>query len=209
MITNNINKTCTVHCNYPLSTITGSSPGLSDIHNYTLSTTTHTNLTTLHSLLTHGDALHVTVTCFNGAGHMTTATSDGLTLLTNPPQHQTATLRVRNPSLTQCPSRDEYVSSNAVQVEWAGFTEQANAPFYYQMKIVPFGTLPDNVEWTNIDTLQQVTIDNLTLVEDTQHTVMVRAYCVEGLISEAVSEPFTIASGPPAVDGEREGDIVY
>ena len=135
---------------------------------------------------------------------MITATSDGLTLLTNPPQHQTATVTVRNPSLTQCPSRDEYVSSNAVQVEWVGFTEQANAPFYYQMKIVPSGTQPDSIEWTSVDTLQQVTINDLTLVEDTQHTVMVRAYCVEGLISEAVSESFTIVSGPPAVDGERE-----
>ncbi len=180
----------------------GSSPGLSDIQNYTLSTDTFTNITNLNDLLVHGDIMYTTVICLNGAGYAVSAISDGVTLLSIPPAHQASSIVAYNPALTECPARDQYVSSDSVQFVWNRFEDSSNAPHFYEMKIVKNGESADTVEWKDVDSLKQVTVTGLSsLSVDVPHTVFVRAYAVQGLYSEPIKETFTIISSPPIVKG--------
>ena len=175
---------------------------MSDIQDYTLSFETFINVTTLYDLLTHGDIMYTTVTCLNRAGYTTSAVSDGLTLVTIPPANQTAGIIVYNPVLTDCPAREEFVSSDSVQFVWNRFGDSSVAPHYYQIKIVKNGELSDSVEWKDVGSLKQITITDLSsLPVDIAHMVMIRAYAVEGLYSGPISQSFTIISSPPVVKG--------
>ena len=179
------------------SYLSGSSPGSSDIKNYTTSAEGFANITSINELGAHGDTVFVTVTCLNKAGYSVSATSNGLTILTSPPKHEAAVVSVYNPALTECSSRGVYVSSSSAQFVWNGFVETSNAPLYYEMKI-----LGSDTEWRSVDSLKQITLNHISLEEDVPLVAMVRAYAVEGMFSEPVNQSFTIASSPPLLNSE-------
>lgn len=136
--------------------------------------------------------------CLNNAGLTSGSQSDGVTLLFNKPNHQLATVSVLSPTLTWYESESGYLSSYSFQLIWNGFQDVSGAPLYYQVRIKENGTVLGEEEgWNNVGKLRQATLENVTVSKNILHMVEVRSYAVFGLMSEAVSEIFSIVPLAP------------
>ena len=190
---------CMRHQYFYFYNFLGSSPGLTDIRNYTVSNTTLVNATDLSEM--HGDTMYASVMCLNNAGYTTISHSDGITLLYTAPKHELVSVSILNPILTRFESQDGYTSTDSIQVIWDGFLESSDAALYYQIRVLESGT-DDDVEWTDVGALKQIKIYDITAKDNVMHTIQVRAYAVDGLFSNPVSHTFSIVPLAPSVNSK-------
>ena len=93
---------------------------------------------------------------------------------------------------------------------WNGFQDVSGAPLYYQVRIKENGTVLGEEEgWNNIGKLQQATLENITVSKNILHMVEVRSYAVIGLMSEAVSEMFSIVPLAPTWNSKCQNCFIY
>lgn len=155
-------------------------------------------------VLSHGTKVFGVVYCLNNAGYTSYSESDGITFLTQPPKHELASLNILSPILTLYRSQSGYLPSNSIQLVWNGFEDFSDAPLYYQLRIVESGSLKGpNEGWSDVGSLLQVTLHDINVTNNTQHTVQVRAFAVAGLVSEPISATFSVVPSAPVWNNSR------
>ena len=114
-----------------LSTFSGHHKGDTTLQNYTLVDSGVTAASAAINADLHGLTVYVTIKCFNGAGLSTIASSDGVTILYNPPSTDTVILEVLGSSTTQYLVQGNYHGNRtAINFRWTGFDESEGIDSY-------------------------------------------------------------------------------
>lgn len=148
--------------------------------------------------LAHGTTVYTTVVCTNGAGLRTTTSSNGVTILTEPPLHANAFGRTSSPVLTDYEPRGGYVPTNDTILMWDRFIERAGTPLTYEVRVIESG-VPQ--QWNSVGFAKMLTLSELQLPENVPHTIEVRAVNLAGLASQSLTMNVTIVSTPPIDTG--------
>ena len=78
-----------------------------------------------------GQTIYTTVTCFNEVMLSATHSSDGVIIVTQPPNAEFASVTIKSSGVTQYPSRDTYQSDTSrIRAYWTGFTDPLGIVFY-------------------------------------------------------------------------------
>lgn len=193
--------------------IAGTSAGATDVQPFIVMsddvTSSHSN--DLSPLLPHGTKVYSTVTCLNGAGRHSNAYSDGVTILTDPPNSTLAYATLSSPDMTQYDILLCYLPSNRLTLLWGGFAESASTPLQYEVR-VSNSTSDDDV-WTNVGFVRELTLNDIVLPSNESHVIEVRAVNLGGVSSQPIRTQFTILTTPPLDNGNKnilyEFDILY
>ncbi len=161
-------------------------------------TSSHSN--DLSPLLRHGTRVYSTVTCTNNDGRHSNAYSDGVTILTNPPNSSLAFAILSSPEMTQYDIILGYLPSNRLTLVWGGFAESADTPLKYQVRVTNSSHFIG--DWENVDFLRQLTLNDIELLSNDSHVIQVRAVNLGGLWSDPVNLPFTILDTHPFDTGK-------
>ena len=118
-------------CN-PMLLFLGSEPGLDDILPSSETPDATSSITTsLSQVMSEGQHLFVTVICFNHAGQSTWKSSDGITIVTEPPSSSAAVVNVKAVSETRYETRDGYQSRrDSLKASWDGFMDPLGIQYY-------------------------------------------------------------------------------
>ena len=184
---------------YSMTYSSGTSPGYTDIQTYVITTSSYGTSEDLESILTHGTTVYSTVICTNGAGLHTTAQSDGLTILLEPPSNFNAFVYISSPNLTRYEPQSGYIPSDDLALIWGGFSESAQSPLRYELRVSESG-VPG--EWNSVGLAKMLTLSDLQLPEGTRHTAEVRAINYAGVPSLPIQHDFKIVSSLPVDTGE-------
>lgn len=104
----------------------GRTVGGADIRPFTTTSSFSGATVDLGSSLTDGDTLFSTVRCSNGAGLQATASSDGVTILTDAPNISKAILNIVVQSPSYYDSRDNHqADTSRLNFRWDGITDQS------------------------------------------------------------------------------------
>lgn len=174
----------------------GTSRGSSDVQSFTVSSSSRGTTSDLR--LPHSTTVYTTVVCTNGAGLRTTASSNGVTILTDPPLNTNAFGRTSSPVLTEYEPRDGYVPANNTILTWDRFTERAGTPLTYEVRVTELG-VPQ--QWNSVGFAKMLTLSELQLPENIPHTIEVRAVSLAGLASQPLMMSVTIVPTPPMDTG--------
>lgn len=180
----------------------GTTPGATDVRPYIVMsgdvTSSHSN--DLSPLLRHGTKVYSTVTCTNRAGHHSNAYSDGVTILSNPPNSSLAFATLSSPEMTQYDIILGYLPSNRLTLVWGGFAESADTPLEYELRVTISSDFVG--DWENVGFLRQLTLNDIELLSNNSHVIQVRAVNLGGLRSDPVNVSFTILDTPPIDSGK-------
>jgi len=176
----------------------GTAQGLTDVQSYTVTSSLNGTTSDLSGTLVHGARVYTTVVCTNKAGLYTTAYSDGVTILTDPPLHSSAYGDISSPDLTVYEPLDGYIPSDDLIFTWDGFIETAGSPLTYEVRVTGSG-IPQ--EWNDVGFAKMLILGGLHLPENVSHTLEVRAVNLAGVASESRTENFTIVSTSPVDSG--------
>ena len=114
-----------------ITTFSGHHKGDTTLQNYTLVDNGATAASAEINVDLHGLTVYVTIKCFNGAGLSTIASSDGVTILYNPPSTDTVILEVLGSSTTQYLVQGNYHGNRtAINFRWTGFDESEGIDSY-------------------------------------------------------------------------------
>ena len=174
----------------------GTSRGSSDVQSFTVSSSSRGTTSDLRLL--HGTTVYTTVVCTNGAGLRTTVSSNGVTILTDPPLNTNAFGRTSSLVLTEYEPRDGYVPANDTILTWDRFIERAGTPLTYEVRVTELG-VPQ--QWNSVGFAKMLTLSELQLPENIPHTIEVRAVSLAGLASQPLMMSVTIVSTPPIDTG--------
>ena len=150
----------------------------------------------------HGVTLYSTVICFNRGGLLSSLSSDGVTVLRDPPTSDSAYVSISSPTYTPYAPRLGYLPTAAVILRWDGFVEPAGTSLEYQLRVLEGGA-NEWTNWTSVSFAKMVTVHEFQLLENTTHTVQIRAVNLGGVASPAVQSSFAIVSFPPEDTGKR------
>ena len=178
-------------------TLTGTLPGSSDLHPYTVSVLPTSQVTLAH--LTHGTRTFTTVACTNAAGLHTTASSDGLTILLTPPTSDSAHLAISSPLLTAYAPSGPYLPSGNVTLRWYGFLEPAGTPLSYEVCVGGAGCVEVG------EALQLMVGGVGGDYPSGEVSVAVTAVNRAGLRSTAVQGRINLQTNPPLDTGQHWG----
>lgn len=171
---------------------------MTDVQSYTVTSSLNGTTSDLSGTLVHGTRVYTTAVCMNKAGLYTTAYSDGVTILTDPPLHSSAYGDISSPDLTVYEPLDGYIQSDDLIFTWDGFIETAGSPLTYEVRVTGSG-IPQ--EWNNVGFAKMLILGGLHLPENITHTLEVRAVNLAGVASESRTENFTIVSTSPVDSG--------
>ncbi|XP_078573997.1 uncharacterized protein LOC144860568 isoform X2 [Branchiostoma floridae x Branchiostoma japonicum] len=179
----------------------GLSPGSTEISHFQPTDSFSSTSKNLTGLIHHGQTVYTTVRCHNHAGLESQAVTDGVTLVTSPPDSTAAELRVASPSQTPFPAEDRYQSApEQLRFFWEGFSDEAGID-HYEISI----SGPNNYTHTwlsaggNGET--SATLSGLGLESHQTYSVFCRAVNMGGLVSNAVWTNVTIETEQPLVNG--------
>ncbi|XP_038071216.1 uncharacterized protein LOC119740085 [Patiria miniata] len=145
-----------------------------------------------------GQRLYTTITCHNHAGQSSWKSSDGVTIVTEPPSAVAAFVRVKTVSETQYHTRDRHQSQkDSLKASWEGFADPFGIQFY-ECHL----NGPDAVtSWKFCGSTSETNLDwsGLSLVDDATYTLSVRAINHAGLTSQAIGQSFSVESSWPTV----------
>lgn len=140
--------------------------------------------------------------CTNRGGLSSSAYSDGLTILSEPPSHRGAYAVITSPMYTQYTPHDGYLPSNALSVSWGGFAESAGTVLKYEVRVHEAESNERNTNWTNIGPSKKLTLQELHISENvTGHMIEIRAVNLGSVASESISVNFSIVTFPPQDTG--------
>ncbi len=178
----------------------GTSPGEANIQGYSITTNSSGSSDDLiSSLIVHGTAVYSTVVCTNRAGLSSASYSNGLTLLLEPPSSFGAFVYISSPNFTKYESQGGYIPTDDLILTWGGFTEAAQAPLLYEVRVNESGL---GGEWNNVGFARMLVLSELELSENTSHSIEVRAVNYAGVSSAPVQRDFVILSSPPQDNGK-------
>ncbi len=149
----------------------------------------------------HGMTVYSTVVCFNRAGLLSSLSTDGVTLLPDPPTSDNAYLSISSPTHTAYSPRQGYLPTAAIILRWDGFEESAGTPLEYQLRVLE-GGVNTLANWTSVSFAKMVSVDQLQLLENTTHIIQIRAVNLGGVASAAIQSMFAIVSSAPEDTGE-------
>ena len=128
---NNANK-------FNILTLSGLEPGLDDVIPSTVSPDSESKITAnLARVMVEGQKLFATVKCFNNAGRSSWKSSDGVTIVTEPPSSLVAVVKVKAVSDTAYATLDGYQSQNSsIKASWEGFMDPFGIHFYQVITLI-------------------------------------------------------------------------
>ncbi|XP_038050540.1 uncharacterized protein LOC119723761 [Patiria miniata] len=183
------------HCDWAV----GSEHGLDDILPSSPSPDVTSSITaSLSQIMVEGQRLYATVTCYNHAQKSSWKSSDGVTIVTVPPNSTAAVVIVKTMSDTQYESRDGYQSQrNSLRASWSGFMDPFGIHSYECFLSGPNAF----TSWTPCGSTSETHLDwsGLSLVDDATYSLSVRAINHAGLISQHITSNFAVGSSKPVV----------
>ncbi|XP_078657344.1 uncharacterized protein LOC144903237 [Branchiostoma floridae x Branchiostoma belcheri] len=179
----------------------GLSPGSTELSHFQPTDKLSSSSTNLTGLIQHGQTVYTTVRCRNAAGLESQAVTDGVTLVTRPPDSAAAELRVTSPSQTPFPAEGGHQSAKEqLRFFWEGFYDEAGID-HYEISI----SGPNNSSHTwlsaGVNGETSATLSGLRLEPQQTYTVFCRAVNMGGLVSDAVWTNVTIETEQPTVNG--------
>ncbi|KAI0220739.1 hypothetical protein LSAT2_027792 [Lamellibrachia satsuma] len=178
----------------------GRTVGGADIRPFTTTSSFSGATVDLGSSLTDGDTLFSTVRCSNGAGLQATASSDGVTILTDAPNISKAILNIVVQSPSYYDSRDNHqADTSRLNFRWDGITDQSGiACFQVSVNDSNSRTV---VPWRNIPSLDETFAElrGLNLRSYETYRLQLRAISNVGLISDVITSDVTIETDAPIV----------
>ena len=146
--------------------------------------------------------------CLNGAGRYGDVYSDGVTILTTPPNASLAYSIITSAEMTLYDIIPSYLPSNSLVLTWGGFADSAGTPLEYEVRVT---NVSSGVGvWENVGFLRQLTLNDIELPSnDSSHVIQVRAVNPVGLLSEVISEEFYILTTPPANSSELKAPFPH
>ncbi|XP_033637440.1 uncharacterized protein LOC117298344 isoform X1 [Asterias rubens] len=182
----------------------GLEPGLDDVIPSTVSPDSESKvIADLSGVMVEGQKLFATVKCFNNDGRSSWKSSDGVTIVTEPPLSLAAVVKVKAVSDTAYATLDEYQSQNSsLKASWEGFTDPFGIQFYQCRLTGPsYSTSP----WTRCGSASEEHLNwsDLTLEDDATYSLSVRAVNHADLISQAITKNFTVETSRPTSQGSN------
>lgn len=157
----------------------------------------------LSASLQHGATVYSTVVCFNRGGLSTSATTDGLTILYQPPTSHNAFISISSPTHTQYRPLRGYLPTPAITIQWDGFVESAGTPLEYEVRVLEEGVI-GQANWTSLSSAKVLSLYDLYLPENvTSHMIEIRAVNLGGVVSDSIRTSFAIVSSPPQDTGKN------
>lgn len=185
----------------PLPPSAGTSPGSSDVQQFLPIASGNTTMTSeLSNTLLHGLTVYSTVVCSNRGGLASSAHTDGVTILPQPPTAEGAYISIASPSHTAYPSRRGYLSTSEVTIRWDGFAESANTPLQYEVRVLE-GGVSNYTDWTALSSAKMLSLSDVDVSENASHMIQIRAINLGGVASDSFRASFFIASFPPQDTG--------
>ena len=148
----------------------------------------------------HGTTVYSTVVCSNEGALTTSATTDGLTILTQQPHGEEAVVRVASPTFTQYRPQQGYLPTAAITIYWDGFVEPAKTALEYEVRVLEGGV--EQTNWTSLSSAKMLTLSELELAENMTHQIQIRASNLADMKSEPINMNFAIVSSPPLDTGQ-------
>lgn len=158
---------------------------------------------TFNLSLQHGARVYSTMMCSNKGGLISTATTDGLTVLYEPPSNTYALVSITSPVYTQFRPQQGYIPTSAATIRWDGFAESAGTPLEYEVRILE-GGVTGQTNWTSVSAAKMLTLYDLDLTENTtSHIIEIRAVNLGGVVSEPIRTSIAIVSSIPEDTGNH------
>ncbi|XP_035661568.1 uncharacterized protein LOC118405866 [Branchiostoma floridae] len=177
----------------------GLEPGSASISDYTAVENSGSASKSV-SGLSHGQTVFVTVRCHNNVGLVSTMSSDGVTIVTNPPITTAAQLSVVTRSETQYPTRGNHQSqTDMLQLSWGGFADTTGILAYqYALE----GPGADSSAWYSLSPYGDTsTLLGLDLQPDASYRVFFRAINNVRMESASLQADIQISTDSPSVSG--------
>ncbi|XP_066300263.1 uncharacterized protein [Branchiostoma lanceolatum] len=152
-------------------------------------------------ILRHGQKVYVIVRCHNKAGQSSTASSDGVTVVREPPSSDHASLEILSEPVTHFrPRNHEQYRLDEVEIRWEGFEDDSGISHYqYMLEGADMSTHWIDVPWKTQNTAK---LTSLQLGPDVKYNLSLRAVNFAGLSSQPISKEIYIEESAPSIRGE-------
>ncbi|XP_078585869.1 uncharacterized protein LOC144867679 [Branchiostoma floridae x Branchiostoma japonicum] len=179
----------------------GLSPGSTEISHFQPTEYMSSSSENLTGQIHHGQTIYTTVRCYNHAGLEAQAVTDGVTLVTNPPDSTAARLRVAPVSQTLFPAEEKYQNvDEELRFFWEGFRDEAGID-HYEFSIDGSDNYTHTWISAGLRGETSATLTGLGLKSRHTYTVYCRAVNKGGLVSDPVWTNVTIETDRPLVNG--------
>ncbi|CAH1277475.1 Hypp9648, partial [Branchiostoma lanceolatum] len=181
----------------------GLSPGSGEVQQFTQQPSLYSATFDLSGHLTHGDTVYSTLRCHNYAGMTSHLTSDGVTIVTQPPNSDHAIVETMSEPQSYYPSRAFHQSTNdVIHLSWEGFFDVTGIR-NYQCRVTGPGLT--DFPWIDVGLTGQThaTLSGLQLHGYNRYNVHVRAVNHGGMVSDDVTSDIYVEMERPLVMGSR------
>ncbi|KAI8510730.1 hypothetical protein Bbelb_116460, partial [Branchiostoma belcheri] len=177
----------------------GLSPGSGELQPFVRLPSVHVlhAVSDLGGNLTHGQTVFPTVRCTNHAGVSSHVTSDGVTIVLQPPDSNFAIVETVATSSSYYPIRGQHqASTDVIHVTWSGFFDESGIHHYQVRVLSQDGT---DFPWTDVGLYREnhVTLSGLHLRSYNTYQVQVRAVNHVGVVSDVASSEIVIETEEP------------
>ncbi|KAI8485724.1 hypothetical protein Bbelb_365580 [Branchiostoma belcheri] len=152
-------------------------------------------------ILRHGQKVYFIVRCHNKAGQSSTASSDGVTVVRDPPGVDHASLEILSEPVTHFrPRNHEQYRPDEIEISWDGFEDQSGISHYqYMLEGTEMATQWIDIPWKTQNTAK---LTGLQFVPGEMYTLSLRAVNFAGLSSQSISREIVIVESAPSIRGE-------
>ncbi|XP_078616228.1 uncharacterized protein LOC144884650 [Branchiostoma floridae x Branchiostoma japonicum] len=178
----------------------GLSPGSGEVHRFIEQATLYSATFDLSGHLTHGDTVYSTVRCHNYAGMTSHVTSDGVTIVSQPPNSDQAIVETMSAPQFYYPTRASHQSAaDVIHLSWEGFFDVSGIK-NYQCHVTGPGLT--DFPWIDVGLTGQThaTLSGLHLHNYNRYEVHVRAVNHVGLVSDDVITEIYVEMERPLVE---------
>ncbi|XP_019617771.1 PREDICTED: uncharacterized protein LOC109465072 [Branchiostoma belcheri] len=177
----------------------GLSPGSGELQPFVRLPSVHVlhAVSDLGGNLTHGQTVFPTVRCTNHAGVSSHVTSDGVTIVLQPPDSNHAIVETMSSSSSYYPIRGQHqAATDVIHVTWSGFFDESGI-HHYQVRV--FSQDGPDFPWTDVGLYRKnhVILSGLHLRSYNTYQVQVRAVNHVGVVSDVASSDIVIETEEP------------
>ncbi|CAH1802767.1 unnamed protein product [Owenia fusiformis] len=160
---------------------------------------------TNHVNLKHGTKVYAIVRCFNTLGLWSQTSSTGITVISEPPDVSHALIESLPNKMSHFPCSDWIQNDiHTIRLKWDGFQKSTNHIDYYQVNIeMTNGDVNGTIYELINDGRRQITMEPLTLQQNTHYKASIKAVDMVGSVSDGVQLMFTADTNPPNKTGIR------
>ncbi|CAH1259452.1 Hypp2286 [Branchiostoma lanceolatum] len=180
----------------------GLSPGSGEVHQFTQQPSLYSATFDLSGHLTHSNTVYSTLRCHNYAGMTSHLTSDGVTIVTQPPNSDHAIVETMSETQSYYPSRAFHQSTDdVIHLSWGGFFDVTGIR-NYQCRVTGPGL--NDFPWIDVGLTGQThaTLSGLQLHSYNRYDVHVRAVNHGGMVSDDVTSDIYVEIERPLVMGK-------